>query len=203
MRSFLRGSITILALAPACGGSETSNGYGSGVAVATAPDAATAACTRVTPVPPAVPATLQVPAGARLVAAFHGQGTQIYTCTAAATGAYAWTLKAPDAELLDGACAVAGKHYAGPTWESTEDGSKVAGTKVADAPAPVTGAIPWLLLKAASRSGLGVFSDVTYVQRLDTSGGVAPSTGCDASSDSRDVAVGYSADYYFYAGGAG
>ena len=35
-------------------------------------------------------------------------------------------------------------------------------------------AIPWLLLRATSTTGTGVFTNVTYVQRLNTTGGVAP-----------------------------
>jgi len=55
-----------------------------------------------------------------------------------------------------------------------------------------------------SHSGAtGLFTDVTYVQRLNTSKGVAPATGCDAAHvNPPDVHVQYSADYYFYTGDA-
>ena len=63
------------------------------------------------------------------------------------------------------------------------------------------GAIPWLLLRASSTTGTGVFTNVTYVQRLNTTGGVAPATGCGASTSGTDTSVAYTADYYFYTGG--
>ena len=88
-----------------------------------------------------------------------------------------------------------GTHGAGPNWTSTVDGSVVNGAKIAQENAPLSGAIPWLLLKAASTTGTGVFSDVTYVQRLATVGGVAPAGGCDATTAGTDTRVGYSADY--------
>ncbi len=57
-------------------------------------------------------------------------------------------------------------------------------------------AIPWLLLEGVNPSGKGVFSDVTYIQRLNTVGGLAPSTpGTEAG---QEVLVPYMADYLFY-----
>jgi hypothetical protein len=159
---------------------------------------------------PDVPPSLAVPAGATLVIHDHGIGTQIYTCTpsggadaGADAGAitYAWVLKAPDAKLYDSTNTQVGTHGAGPEWTSTVDGSVVNGTKVLQANAPVTGAIPWLLLRASSTSGTGVFTNITYIQRVNTVGGVAPATGCGASTSGTQTSVAYSADYYFYTGG--
>jgi hypothetical protein len=146
--------------------------------------------------PPSQPA-LQPPAGSALTLRLHAEGAQIYTCKAGAGAAYAWVLKAPDARLYDGACKQVGTHSAGPTWRSSVDGSAVVAAKVADAPAERT--IPWLLLKAQKNSGDGMFSRVTAIQRADTSGGVAPSSGCDASAIGHEQAVPYHANYYFYA----
>jgi uncharacterized protein (DUF302 family) len=42
------------------------------------------------------------------------------------------------------------------------------------------GAIQWLLLRAKSQEGLGKLSEVAYIRRTDTKGGVAPRTGCVA-----------------------
>lgn len=161
------------------------------------------------PVPPCaaptdVPAALAVPAGNYVKAAYFAQGVQIYTCqpAAAPTQGYAWTLKAPDARLTDLSGATAGKHYAGPTWESS-DGSKVVGAVLARANAPEAGAVQWLLLRAAQNSGEGVFANVTYVQRLHTSAGAAPATGCDASTVGAEVRMPYSTLYYYYAAGRG
>jgi hypothetical protein len=45
---------------------------------------------------------------------------------------------------------------------------------------------------------LGLFSEIAFVQRVNTWGGVAPTTGCDASTVNTLIRVPYSADYYFY-----
>jgi hypothetical protein len=156
--------------------------------------------------PPSVPAALVVPAGAVLKAHYHAAGVQIYTCTASGGGtsgspaSYAWTLKAPNAVLTDVDGVQQGTHGAGPSWTSN-DGSVANGTKIAGVDAPVSGAIQWLLLRVSSTSGTGVFSDVTYVQRVSTAGGVAPASGCDSTTAGMDASVGYSAEYYFYTGG--
>ena len=160
------------------------------------------------PIPPA----LAVPAGATLKVRYHGVGAQIYACTASGgvdagvdggAPTYAWVLKAPDAKLFDIANVQVGTHGVGPNWTSTVDGSVVNGTKVAQVDSPLATAIPWLLLRATSTSGTGVFSDISYVQRVNTTGGKAPATGCDATTVDTEVRVDYTADYYFYTGGAG
>src|SRR6185503_13436951 len=87
-------------------------------------------------------------------------------------------------------------------WTSS-DGSIVNGARVAQANAPLADAIPWLLLRATSNTGTGVFSDITYVQRVGTTGGKAPATGCDSSTAGMDTRVAYTAEYYLYSGGAG
>jgi hypothetical protein len=149
--------------------------------------------------PPDAPANIQAPAGATLALRLGADGAQIYTCKADAAGAFAWALKAPDAKLYDDQCALVGTHFAGPTWKWTGDDSSVVGMKVAESASP--GTIPWLLLKAASTSGQGMMSAISYVQRVNTTGGVAPATGCDASTAGAEVSVPYTANYYFYKGG--
>jgi hypothetical protein len=147
--------------------------------------------------PPAVSAPLQPPAGSTLALRLHAEGAQVYVCKASMpAGTFAWTLKAPDAKLFDASGAQVGTHFGGPTWQSSVDGSAVIGAKVADA--PVAGTIPWLLLKAQANAGNGVFSRITSVQRVDTVGGLTPSSGCDASADGTEQPVTYSANYYFY-----
>ena len=146
---------------------------------------------------PAVPDALKVPAGNKLDFAAHAEGVQIYVCQASATdGSMAWVLKAPDAQLFGKHGHVIGTHYAGPTWEAL-DGSTVVGMRLAAA-TPDPSAIPWLLLKAASTTGDGRMSKVTYIQRLDTVGGLAPQAGCDAEHPNATVESEYSATYYFY-----
>jgi hypothetical protein len=138
---------------------------------------------------PAVPQSLQPPPGARLKLKLIGRGVQIYQCQDGA-----WRLQGPDAKLTDEAGRLVGKHYAGPTWEST-DGSKVVGEVRAHEDGPDPRAVPWLLLHAKSVSGNGVFSGIDSIQRLQTAGGQAPQGDCTAN---QSVQVPYSANYYFY-----
>jgi uncharacterized protein DUF3455 len=153
--------------------------------------------------PPVVPDAIAVPAGAQVVAHLHARDSQVYACGAGSAGgpaAFAWTLKRPDAALTGDDGRAVGTHGAGPTWTST-DGSAVVGKKIAQADAPVATAVPWLLLGAVSTTGAGIFADVTYVQRVATSGGKAPPSGCAADNVGAETAAPYTADYYFYRGG--
>ena len=147
----------------------------------------------------AIPEALRPPAGQVLALEAHATGVQIYECKAAKDdpSQFSWTLKAPEANLKDPSGKPVGKHYAGPTWEAS-DGSKVMGEMVAKSDAPVAGAIPWLLLRAKSTSGSGIFSSIASIQRLKTSGGAAPAIGCDSSQSGKESRVPYSAVYRFY-----
>jgi hypothetical protein len=59
--------------------------------------------------------------------------------------------------------------------------------------------VPWLLLRSVGNVGPGRFADITSVQRLNTTGGIAPaSSSCNASTLGTIAQVAYSADYYFY-----
>lgn len=142
------------------------------------------------------PAALNPPADATLEASFPASGVQIYVCTANPAGAMAWTLKAPHATLYQGS-EPAVIHFAGPSWQAL-DGSLVTGAKVASAPGPDPKAIPWLLLHATSNGAPGLLATVTTIQRLNTVGGAAPATGCDAGHVNAQVLVPYRADYFFY-----
>jgi hypothetical protein len=145
--------------------------------------------------PDVVPTALTPAGDQTLEYSYLGVGVQIYTCTANATGA-AWVFTAPQADLIDDQGHHKGTHFAGPTWESN-DGSKVVAAKVAAVTVDAT-AIPWLLLTAISHDGSGHFADVTTVQRLDTVGGLAPATGCDATTVGSTAQVPYSAQYFLY-----
>ena len=127
------------------------------------------------------------------------KGAQIYACgpKKGAPAQFEWTLKAPDATLFDEAGKVIGKHFAGPTWEST-DGSQVVGAVKAKVDSPNPSAIPWLLAEAKSNPGDGKFKHILFVQRVDTQGGQAPTSGCDKAHDHTEARAEYSATYYFY-----
>jgi Protein of unknown function (DUF3455) len=146
-----------------------------------------------------IPDGLRPPAGQVLALAARATGVQIYECKAAKENPaqFSWTLKAPEADLKDLSGKPVGKHYAGPTWEAG-DGSKVMGELVAKRDAPVATAIPWLLLRAKSTSGNGIFSAIASIQRLQTVGGTPPADGCDSSQAGKESRVPYSAVYRFY-----
>ena len=146
-----------------------------------------------------LPVPLSVGSSVVLVRA-QASGVQIYTCKAnpsvsSAPPTYAWVFKAPEADLSGSDGGKIGRHYAGPTWEAA-DGSKVVGTLLASAAAP--GNIPWLLLASKSTTGKGIFSKVTYVERVFTAGGVAPNSDADAAHVRTQVRVPYTATYIFY-----
>jgi uncharacterized protein DUF3455 len=143
------------------------------------------------PVLPALCGNLQVAAGNEVTFHVYARGVQIYRWDGSA-----WVFVAPSATLFADPDfnGQVGIHYAGPTWESNS-GSKVkGGTPEKCFPDPT--AIPWLLLPAVSTNGPGIFSSVTYIQRLNTTGGLAPSA--PGLSIGASAEVPYTAEYYFY-----
>ena len=139
---------------------------------------------------PAVPETIAVQAGNKVHFHGFGVGVQIYTWDGSS-----WGRPVPQATLFHGEDGVVVNHFAGPTWESNS-GSRVVGT-LAAAPVTVdTNAIPWLLLSAASTEGPGIFADVTFIQRVNTTGGLAPSV--NGTFVGQVARVPYTADYFFY-----
>jgi len=140
---------------------------------------------------------LEPPANEQLLVQVHAKGDQIYTCKTDAEKAM-WTLKAPDAQLFDKDGKPFGKHFAGPSWQAN-DGSKVTGKAIGNVPSPDANSIPWLLVKVVGHEGSGTLSAVTSIQRINTKGGKAPDTGCDATHADKELRVPYTADYRFYA----
>lgn len=129
------------------------------------------------------------------IAVMHASGVQIYQCKRAADGRLVWTFVAPEATLQDDGGRVTVKHYAGPSWEAP-DGSKVTGKVLRQAPnASQPDSIPLLLLQATNAGGPGLLSKTRYVQRLNTSGGLAPAQAC--SQEGQESRVPYRADYVF------
>lgn len=149
--------------------------------------------------PSNIPPAIRAPGNAVLTRELHGSGVQIYECRSSPTSVaqFAWALQAPAADLADRSGKDVGRHYDGPTWEAN-DGSMVVGERVASDPGPAPSAIPWLLLRAKSTTGKGIFAKVQFIQRLDTVGGQPPQTGCDSAHSGQRTRVAYSADYYFY-----
>ena len=166
--------------------------------------------------PPPVPAGLEVEAGNRAFLVGHAVGTQDYVCLPSGS-AFAWTLFTPQATLFSGHDRQLISHFFSPNpseggtirpaWQHSRDTSTVWARLYAppssDPAFVAPGAIPWLLLEVAGAqdgpNGGGALSATSFIQRLNTSGGVAPSTGCLASTDvGRTAFVPYTADYFFY-----
>jgi uncharacterized protein DUF3455 len=150
-----------------------------------------------TPAPPHVPEALRPPAGQSVYLEALATGVQIYECTQKPDSAYEWTFKAPEASLADRSAHSLGKHYAGPTWESS-DGSTVVGEVKAKDPGPSASAIPWLLLTAKANTGTGVFAAAKSIQRVATTGGLAPAEACTGANLKQVARVPYTATYLFY-----
>ena len=123
---------------------------------------------------------------------FHGFGVgfQVYTWNGAS-----WGSAVPDATLFDEDGNIVAAHFAGPTWMSNS-GSRVQGALPPTAVIVDTNSIPWLRLAALNPEGPGVFAETTFIQRVNTSGGKAPSTpGVFIGQVAR---IPYTADYFFF-----
>jgi Protein of unknown function (DUF3455) len=151
--------------------------------------------------PPKVSPSIAVPDGGTVLAHGAATGTQDYECQKAADGGTTWALVGPRASLKDCTGALLAEHFpsdagaALPEWQSP-DGAYVVGHKVAAfTPDLTAGTLQWILLEGVSHGGVGTLSRVGHVQRVHTTGGVAPAGSCGAGATAR---VPYTADYYFY-----
>lgn len=145
-----------------------------------------------------VPAAVAVPAGHKPVLTLKGVGQLAYECRpkAGGIGVHEWAFVGPDATLQDANGKPVGKYYGGPTWEHNE-GGKISGKQLAVAPG-AAGAIPLQLVQTTPAVGGGPFEGVTYIQRVNTMGGVAPGSPCTTATVGSKQTVSYSADYVFY-----
>jgi hypothetical protein len=173
--------------------------------------------------PPPVPANIQVPAGNTAFLLGHGVGTQNYVCLPSGSGV-TFRLFTPQATLFDDDKQVI-THYFSPnpfetntnpavtatgmiraTWQDSKDTSTVWGAVSASSTDPnfvAPGAIAWLLVTVVGAqdgpTGGHTLTATTFIQRLNTSGGIAPSTGCTSSTDvGHQAFVPYTADYFFF-----
>jgi hypothetical protein len=165
--------------------------------------------------PPAVPDNLEVPAGNRPFLLGHAIGTQNYVCLSSSAG-FVWTFFGPQATLFNDRARQITTHFlsanpdeagaARATWQHSRDTSAVWAAAIATSSDPAfvqPGAIPWLLLQVvganAGPTGGQRLSKTTYIQRVNTSGGLAPTAGCGQASDVGTRAlVPYTSDYVFY-----
>jgi hypothetical protein len=162
--------------------------------------------------PPPVPPGLEVPAPNHAFLLGRGVGTQNYICQPTdALGHVAWTLFTPEATLFTDQQEQLTSHFFSPnpvegivraTWEDSDDTSIVWARAIASATVDPS-AIAWVLLQTAGTqvgpTGGDTLSHTTFVQRLNTKGGLAPPTGCDRLPDVGGKAfVPYTADYFFF-----
>ena len=183
--------------------------------------------------PPHVPDRLQVPEGAEAFLVGHARGTQNYVCLATASG-FAWTLFTPDATLFKDSGKQIITHVFRPNpcepntnprvvangtiraaWQHFDTSTVWAGTTPAQTATTATdpdfvkqGAVAWLLLTVAGAqdgpNGGDTLTNTTFIQRVNTVGGLAPSTGCAQLEDvGKQAFMPYRADYVFYEGPEG
>jgi hypothetical protein len=123
----------------------------------------------------------------------RGSGKQVYDCTDGV-----WKLREPVATLSTLRGAPVGIHGVGPFWASF-DGSRVNGSAAVTSPQPppppASRNVAWLKLVGSSVGTGGVFSKITFIQRIDTKGGATPTSGCTGTAT---IAVDYSTIYVFW-----
>jgi hypothetical protein len=160
---------------------------------------------------PRLPHEIEVPAGHRPFLLGHATGTQNYMCLPSDSG-FTWVFVGPQATLFNDAERQIITHFLSPnpeeedtaraTWQHSRDTSTVWAKQIASHPKSLE-AIPWLLLEVVGADFGPTRGDsltqTTYIQRVHTSGGLAPTTGCTQASEVRTRAfVPYIADYIFY-----
>jgi hypothetical protein len=177
--------------------------------------------------PPPVPDTIRIEEGNKPFLQGLGIGTQNYIClpcpnpTTPATACpdasgFAWLLFTPEAVLFTDNDKQLTTHFFSPnpdengtiraTWRHSRDTSIVwggAATVSNDADFVEPGAVAWLRLPMAGTQegprGGDIMTATTFIHRVNTHGGLAPSTGCARLADVGAKAfVPYSADYIFY-----
>ena len=168
---------------------------------------------------PPVPATLEVEDGNEPFLIGRGVGTQNYECQPVeSVGRVNWVLFTPQATLFDDRNEQLTTHFFSPnprenglvraSWQDSRDTSSVWGAVVessTDVNFVKADAIAWLLLDVintgaqAGPTGGERLSKTTFIQRVNTEGGLAPSTGCARPTDAgKRRFVPYQADYVFF-----
>ena len=137
--------------------------------------------------------SIQIEAGHELAFHTYAVGVQVYKWNGTA-----WVFVEPVANLYadKGFRGQVGTHYAGPTWESNS-GSKVVARRVQNTGCtPDANAIAWLKLEKVSTDGSGIFDGVTFIQRVNTTGGIAPAA--PGTFVGQVAEIPYTAEYFFY-----
>jgi len=147
------------------------------------------------PVLPAECSSITAPEGSKLAFHVYARGVQVYKWNIVTQK---WDLVGPVANLFaeENYFGEVGSHYIGPTWES-KSGSKVEGRRVTGTGCqPDPTAVAWLLLSKFRTEGSGIFSTVTFIQRVNTTGGLPPTAPGILDGETKESP--YTAEYYFY-----
>ena len=169
--------------------------------------------------PPPVPTNIEVAPPDQPFLLGRGLGTQNYECQPVGSlGRVDWVLFTPQATLFSDQDEQLITHFFSPNplengivrvaWQDSVDTSTVWGRVIESSVDPnfvKAGAIPWLKIDVkntgaqAGPTGGDRLVKTTFIQRLNTEGGVAPATGCDRPTDiGKKRFVPYAADYFFY-----
>lgn len=174
--------------------------------------------------PPEVPVDIQVPAGNVAFLEGAAVGTQNYACSPSGTG-FAWILFTPEATLFNRAEKQIITHFFGPNaadadvntdprviskrairaaWQARDTSTVWARVSPLSRPVVVRpDSIPWLLLEVVGTqegpTGGDTLVPTTFIQRVNTVGGLAPATGCSTAADvGKKAFIPYTADYFFF-----
>ncbi len=151
-------------------------------------------------IPAAVSLPVDQPGGFTRVATYYAEGVQKYKAQAKPGSnpvTYEWVFVAPQATLYDANNKVVGTHGAGPFWQvSAHDSVFAQHYNPAKTLPSSNGSIDWLMLMPkAGKTATGIFSNVSYIQRIATVGGKAPSVL--PTTDTETTEVRYTAIYRF------
>ena len=169
--------------------------------------------------PPMVPPGLDVEAGNEVFLLGRGVGTQNYVCAPCDPTnqncplGVAFTLFTPQATLFNDQGEQLITHFSSPnpdeggairvSWQDSRDTSSVW-AKLVKAAIVRSDSIPWVLLNVKDTgTQAGPTGDrltkTTFMQRVNTVGGLAPAVGCLSSADlGHQAFIPYTADYFFY-----
>jgi len=178
--------------------------------------------------PPAVPAGLDVPEGNFVFLKGAATGTQNYACSPSGSG-FAWVLFTPEATLFNRADNQTITHFFGPNpdprdantdprvvangtiraaWQARDTSTVWARVFPPSQPSfdpkfVRPNSVPWLLLEKVGvqegPTGGDLLTRTTFIQRVNTYGGLAPATGCSQPSDvGKKAFIPYTAEYFFF-----
>lgn len=140
-------------------------------------------------------ALIAVEEGHKLAFHAYAKGVQVYKWN---ESTFAWDFDGPRAALFaeESFHGEVGEHYPGPNWKS-KSGSRVkAAPELGKSCQPDPTAITWLRLKSNETTETGIFSAITYIQRVNTTGGLKPTAPGTVDGEIKEVE--YTAEYYFY-----